>query len=299
MASRLQKLGVAVAAVTILVYGGAIVYLKTSETSLVYRPYVLEEGRINAPAESLHVQPVTLNATDGSRVAAWLIPPPAAVDSATAMWVLIDHGNAGNITLLKRQDFYARIRSMGVGIFAYDYRGFGQSELRAITETGVYADAQGAYDYLRKVRGIPPERIIIFGHSLGSGVAIELATHAEAAGLVVEGAYTAVDDVAAEQYPMFPVRAVMANHFRSIDRIAKVSMPKLFMHATDDQIIPYAHGRKLFDAAKEPRQFADLTGGHEDAYREDPRYLTAFGAFVKRVAPGASVPAESGSPPKD
>jgi fermentation-respiration switch protein FrsA (DUF1100 family) len=299
VSSRLQKFGATVAAVTILVYGGAVVYLKANETTLIYRPYILEEGRINAPAESLHVRPVTLNAADGSRVAAWVIPPSPTADSAAAMWILIDHGNAGNITLTKRQDFYARIRSMGVGILAYDYRGFGQSETRAITEAGVYADAQGAYDYLRKVLGVPPERIIIFGHSLGSGVAIELATHAEAAGLVVEGAYTAVDDVAAEQYPMFPVRAVMANHFRSIDRIATVSMPKLFMHATDDQVIPYAHGRKLFDTAKEPRQFVDLIGGHEDAYREDPRYLATFGGFVKRVAPGASVPAESGSPPKD
>jgi hypothetical protein len=184
-----------------------------------------------------------------------------------------------------------------VGILAYDYRGFGESEKRPIAEAGLYGDAQGAYDFLHRTRGVPANRIVIFGHSLGSGVAVELATHADAAGLVLEGAYTGVDLVAKERYPYFPVRTIMSNHFDSIDRIDHVSMPKLFLHARDDAIIPFSEGRTLFAKAKEPKEFVELHGGHEDAYRLDPHYLQAFAAFVRRVAPDRGPSGESPAPP--
>ena len=192
--------------------------------------------------------------------------------------------------------FYARLRGVGVGVFAYDYRGFGESDQRPIDEQGLYRDAQAAYDFLRKARGVPANRIVLFGHSLGSGVAVELATHADAAGLVLEGAFTGLDRVAAERYPYFPVRAVMANHFDSIDRISRVSMPKLIVHARDDDAIPIAHGRALFARAKEPKQFVEVAGGHEDAYRLDPRYLQAFAVFVRRIAPEHGPSGESPPP---
>ena len=281
--------------VAALAYAGAIGYLKANETTLVYHPAVeaYEGGRLNPPADSLDARPVTFASADGATLAAWVMPPRA--DSA-AMWVLVNHGNAGNITLTKRQDFYARLRNLGVGLFAYDYRGFGASEKRPIAEAGLYADAQGAYDYLRNTLHVPPQRIIIFGHSLGSGVAVELATHADAAGLIVEGAYTGVDRVAAERYPMLPVRAMMANHFPSIDRIDRVSMPKLFLHANDDAVIPFAQGRALYEKAREPKQFVETGGGHENAYRLDPRYLESFGAFVRRVSAAQGPQGESPVP---
>lgn len=277
----------------IIAYGGTLGYLKLTEASHVYHPKEagFEGGRINPPADSLHVERAVFTTTDGVRLAAWIVPAGGA--DTTGMWVLICHGNAGNITFGKRQDFYARLRAIGVGILAFDYRGFGESDARPMVEAGLYRDAQAAYEFLRRTRGVPANRIVLFGHSLGSGVAVELATHAEAAGLVLEGAFTAVDRVAQELYPYFPVRAIMANHFASIDRIPRVAMPKLILHATDDAVIPFAHSRALFEATTEPKQLVALTGGHEDAYALDPRYLQAFAAFVRRVTPGAGQSGES------
>ncbi len=293
---RLRYAAFAAVGVAVVVYLGALGYLKLTETEHVFHPSeaAFESGRINTPPESLHVERVTFPAADGAQLVGWIIP--SAGPDTTGMWVLISHGNAGNITLGKRLDYYARLRATGVGIFAYDYRGFGESEKRPIGEAGLYSDAQGAYDFLRKTRGVPASRIVIFGHSLGSGVAVELATHADAAGLVVEGAYTGVDLVAKERYPYFPVRAIMSNHFDSIDRIDHVSMPKLFLHARDDAIIPFDEGRALFAKASEPKEFVELHGGHEDSYRLDPRYLESFAAFVRRVAPDHG-PAGESSPP--
>jgi len=288
-----KRLPAVVLAMVMLAYGGAVGYLKWNETDLVYEPRNarFEAGRMNKPADSLQVSPVQFRASDDTRLSAWLIPP-ARPDSA-AVWVLVCHGNAGNLTLTKRQDFYARLRALGVGVLAFDYRGFGESEGRTPNEAGLYRDGQAAYDFLRKVRGVPANRIVLFGHSLGSGVAVDLATHAEAAGLIVEGAYTSVPNVGQERYPIFPVRLIASNRFESIDKIERVSMPKLVLHATDDQIIPYQHGRTLYAKAKEPKQFVTLTGGHEDAYRLDPRYMEAFAAFVRRVAPNQGPAGES------
>ena len=296
MVGAVRRIAAGAAMLVVLGYGGALGYLKLNETRLVYHPDIpsYESGRINPAPDSLHVEKVTFPAADSSKVAAWVIP--AAGSDTAGMWILISHGNAGNITLTRRLDFYARLRTLGANLLAYDYRGFGESEKRPITEQGLYADAQGAYTYLRRVRGVPANRIIVFGHSLGSGVATELATHIEAAGFVVEGAYTAVDGMAQARYPYLPVQAIMANHFSSLARIDRVSMPKLFLHAVDDAVVPVAHGRALFAKAKEPKQMVETTGGHEDAYRLDPRYLRAFGDFVHRVAPGNGPAGESPPP---
>ncbi len=277
-------------------YGGALGYLKVNEAQFIYHPGIAsyESGRMNPPPDSLRVEKVSFPATDGALLAAWVIP--AVASDTTGMWILVSHGNAGNISLTKRLDFYARLRVVGASILAYDYRGFGESEKRPIDEQGLYRDAEGAYNYLRRVRGVPAARIIIFGHSLGSGVAAELATHTEAAGFVVEGAFTGVDARAQELYPFFPVQALMSNHFPSLARIDRVSMPKLFLHAVDDSVIPIAHGRALFDKAREPKEFVELTGGHEDSYRLDPRYMEAFSRFVRRLEPGNGPAGESPAP---
>lgn len=296
MAGAWRKAALGTTAVVAVGYGGALTYLKVNEAKFIYHPNIAayESGKINTAPDSLHVEKVSFPATDGARLSAWVIP--AAGPDTTGMWILVSHGNAGNISLTKRLDFYARLRAIGVNILAYDYRGFGESEKRPIDEPGLYRDAEGAYNYLRRVRGVSAGRIIIFGHSLGSGVATELATHAEAAGFVVEGAFTGIDARAEELYPYFPLQALMVNHFPSLARIDRVSMPKLFLHAVDDAVIPIAHGRALFAKAREPKELVELTGGHEDSYRLDPRYMEAFSRFVRRLSPGSEPAGESPAP---
>src|SRR5438132_10011297 len=116
-----------------------------------------------------------------------------------------------------------------------------------MNEAGLYTDARAAYDFVRDSLHAPSSRIIIFGHSLGTGVATQLASTVPAAGLVLEGAYQSLDRIGQEMYPWLPVSLIMTNHFPSIDRIADVAIPKLFLHAADDDVIPIAHARALLD----------------------------------------------------
>jgi fermentation-respiration switch protein FrsA (DUF1100 family) len=272
----MRRLLRATLAVPALAYLGAIGYLSANERALVFHP---ADRTVRLPPSelALAVEPVTFRAADSTRIAAWVIPA-AAGDSAP--WMLICHGNYGNIGYGGRPRFYADMRDLGINLLAFDYRGFGASE-GASDERGVYEDARAAYDWLRRERHVPESRIVIFGHSLGSGVATELATHVHAAALIVEGAFTSVPDRGQELYPYLPVRLIARNRFASIEKVGTIPMPKLFLHAVDDSVIPFAHGRALFAAASEPKQFVALHGGHEDAYRLDhDRYFGGIRAFL-------------------
>lgn len=261
-------------------YAGAVGYLKLHEREFIFQP---AERHVAASASrfELHEKRVTYPSTDGVTLSAWIVPAAAASSSGT--WLLICHGNLGNIGYGQRPEFYASMRDLGVNLFAFDYRGFGESG-GAPDERGLYADATASYQYLTRTLRVPPERLILFGHSLGSGVAIELASRVPAAGLIVEGAYTSIADRGQELYPLFPVKLIATQRFPSLDRIPLIDMPKLFLHSPEDAVIPYAHGRRLFEAARAPKRFVDVRGGHEDAYRIDKTvYYGAIGEFLRDV----------------
>ena len=170
--------------------------------------------------------------------------------------------------------------SLGLSLLAFDYRGYGESG-GAPSEQGLYRDADAAYRYLREDRGVPADRIVVFGHSLGSAVAIDLASRVPAAGLIVEGAFTSAVDRGQELYPYIPVRWIARSRFGSIDKVAGITVPKLFLHAARDEVIPLAHGRRLFEAAREPKTFVELQGGHGDAFDVDSaRYFGSIGKFL-------------------
>ena len=230
---------------------------------------------------------MSFKAADSTPLSAWLIP--AARATPEAPWVLISHGNYGNIGYGGRPQFYAWFRDLGVNLFAYDYRGFGASE-GSPSEAGVYADAAAAYRYLTDSLHVPPSRIVLFGHSLGTGVTIELARHVSAAGLIVEDAYTSVVDRGQEVFPVLPIRLIARSRFASIDKVGALRLPKLFLHARNDRTIPIEHGRKLFAAAAGPKEFVELNGGHADAYAADRvRYYGAIDAFIRRVTASSPV----------
>ena len=267
--------------VVTVVYAGAVGYLKLYERDFIFRP---GERRVAVPGSrfSLREQRVSYTSSDGVALAAWIVPAGGASPSDT--WLLICHGNFGNVGYGPRPEFYASMRDLGVNLLAFDYRGFGDSG-GTPEEEGLYEDATASYRYLTGPLGVAPDRIFIFGHSLGSGVAIELATRVPAAGLIVEGAYTSIADRGQELYPLFPIRLIAGQRFPSLDRIASISMPKLFLHSPEDAVIPYAHGRRLFEAAREPKRFVDVRGGHDNAFRVDRMvYYGAIAAFVR--APG-------------
>lgn len=285
----------ALAVVAMLVtagYGAAATYVKLQETQLVYHP---GERRVVLPDSALGITPrvVHFASGDGTALVGWLVFASGA-DSATGAWLIDCHGNAGNISSYGRPKWAAWMRQQGLNVFAFDYRGFGESG-GTPHEKGLYRDAEAAYRYLVDSLGVAPERIVIYGHSLGSGVATHLASRVPAAGLIVEGAFTAAADRGQELYPWLPVRLLSTNDFDSIGRIRGIAMPKLFIHATDDEIIPYAHGQRLYEAATAPKRFLTVTGGHEHAFEADRvRYYSAIRAFADTATGRYAIPGAKG-----
>ncbi len=241
---------------------------------LIYHP----SGSLEAtPADvGLEYDEVTIETEDGVRLSAWHVP--AADPLGT---VLFFHGNAGNMAgRLHVVRLYRRLR---MNVLILDYRGYGRSEGRP-SETGTYRDAEAAWQYLVRERGVPPEDILIAGRSLGGAVAVWLAARHEPAGVILESTFTSVVDRARELLPIFPVDLMVRHRYDSLERIGDIRCPKLFVHGRDDRTVPIHHGRRLFEAAAEPKTFLALEGGHEDAVLKSARrYEEALGQFVEKT----------------
>jgi len=175
-----------------------------------------------------------------------------------------------------------------MNILAIDYRGYGESEGHP-TETGLDLDSMAAYRYLSEVLRVSQERILIFGHSLGAAVAVNLAVHVRAAALIVEGAFASLPDLAQELYPFLPVKLIARNHFDSVSRIANVHGPKLFIRARGDRLVSEANFNRLYQAAPEPKRLLEVRGGHAYADgRDDQEFLRGLHQFLSTTRSLAS-----------
>jgi fermentation-respiration switch protein FrsA (DUF1100 family) len=266
-------------AAAVVIYCGILLLLRIYESRLIYFPGPERTLLPPAPSLRLPVQRVEFSTADDVRIVAWSIP----AEPSSEWWLLICHGNAGNLSQFDRPLHYAGLRQLGLNLLAFDYRGYGESE-GSPSEAGLYRDADAAYRYLRENLSVSPSRIIIFGHSLGSAVAIDLASRVPSAGLIAEGAFTSAVDRGAELYPYIPVRWIAASRFSSFDKISRVTVPKLFLHAVRDEVIPLAHGRRVYQKATEPKRFVELQGGHGDAFEADStRYFGAVADFLRSL----------------
>lgn len=287
---RFRK-GMLIASVVLLAtYCAVLVWFRLNEDRLLFHP---DRGKVAAAPAALELDShdVAFTSSDSTPLTARVIPPPATVPAATAAWILYLHGASGNVGTAGYNEAWAKFRHMGLGVLAVDYRGFGASGGKP-SEAGLYRDAYAAYAYLTRDLGVTPSRIVIYGYSLGSAVAIDLAARVAASGLIVEGSLLSVPIRAAELYPYFPVARLARNRFASLEKVAGVSMPKLFVHARGDTDIPIAHGRKLFDLARAPKFFQEVAGDHTSAYRVDPGFFVAIERFV--VGLGLPVAREGG-----
>lgn len=278
MRFRIPRAAWAALVVPLLGYGGFVGALAWIENRLVF-PVALSSRRLGPPDARLGLSPerVTTLTSDGVRLVGWQM----GSDSA-ARWILIFHGNAGNLADGGRPEHYARLRSLGLNVLTFDYRGYGESE-SVPTEAGLYRDADAAFAFLRDSLGVPPERTLLFGHSLGSAIAVDLASRVQAAGLILDGAFTSAPDAARSAYPFVPVRLIMRNRFASDEKIARAAMPKLFLHGRWDQVIPLELGRRLYERALMPKTFVQLSGGHDDAFLMDSAgYFGAVAAFLSK-----------------
>jgi fermentation-respiration switch protein FrsA (DUF1100 family) len=272
---RLGRVLVVVGILAIAAYAGGMIWLVTQETRIIFaagRP--LGELRPAAPFEDVWIPAET----GGPRQRLWLMR--TASDSAARPWVLYLHGNASNVATRLNILHCEQLRALGLNVLAAEYRGFGGMD-GVPTEAGLDADARHAYDYLRQQVHADPRRIIVYGWSLGSAVAVDLTSRVEEAAVILEGAPASLVAVGARRYPYFPIRLLIRNPFESIRKIAHVGSPVLFLHSREDAVIPFDEGRRLFDAAREPKQFVEVSGGHVYASEKDPRFFPAIRSFLQ------------------
>lgn len=221
---------------------------------------------------------VRLRTEDGVSLHGFFLPAPGASRA-----LLFLHGNAGNAS--HRLPNAAELVRLGTHVLLPDYRGYGLSE-GSPGETGVYRDARAAFEYLRDVRGVPEERIVVFGRSLGSAVAVDLVRDRPIAGLILESTFTSAADVARGTFGW--LGAVLARgRFDVAGRIAQVRCPLLFFHGDRDGIIRLELGRRLFELAPEPKAFKVIPGaGHNDTIQVGGHaYFARIGRFLDEVAP--------------
>jgi len=221
----------------------------------------------------LPLEDVWFPAADGTKLFGWYVEAPA--DRPVILWC---HGNAGN--LIHRLDNLGRFFRSALSVFVFDYRGYGRSQGRP-SEEGLYLDAVGAYDYVARTRMIRPERIILFGRSLGAAVAGDLAAQKPAAGLVLESSFPSIEAVARFHYGGLPLHWLLGAKFRLIDRLPQLSLPKLIIHGDQDDIIPLPLGRQVFDAASPPKSmYVVPSARHNDTYLVGGNdYFTRFADF--------------------
>lgn len=264
-----------VVVLAILAYGGAMIWLYTQETRLVFRAITdLGDRRPSQPYEQID-QVAEGGGAPSAR--AWVLP---AAPPDERPWVVYLHGNDSNIASRLNILHEERLRALGLNVIAAEYRGFGGLD-GVPTEAGVGEDARRWYDYLRNQRHVDPRRIVIYGWSLGSAVAVTLASQVDEAAVILEGAPASVVAIGQQQYPYFPIRLLIRNPFESIKRIDRIGSPVLFLHSPEDTVIPFAEGRKLFAAAPAPKQFVEVSGGHVYASEKDPRFFPAVRAFLQ------------------
>jgi len=226
------------------------------QRALLYHPDRSEPAPAIAAASGLEA--VRLLTEDGLDLLAWYAPAPP--ERAT---IVLFHGNAGNIS--HRADKARLFIAGGYGVLLAEYRGYGGNPGDP-TEDGLYHDGRAALKYLAGV-GVDTQSVVLYGESLGSGVAVELARDHAVRALVLEAPYTSIPDVGARHYPFLPVRALASDRFENLEKIAAVRAPILVVHGARDNVVPFDLGRRLFDAAPEPKQSLFLShAGHNDLY---------------------------------
>ena len=244
--------------------------------------YVLQSHMMYAPRRHLTATPsdmglaferIEFETSDQISLIGWWVP---AADASTT--VLFCHGNAGNISGLMER--IALFQDLGMSLFAFDYRGYGESGGHP-TERGTYLDAEAAWSVLVHRLGILEREIVVYGLSLGGPIAARLAGLRTPAGLVLEGTFTSLPDLASELFPIFPARFLARYEYPTLDFVQKVDCPVLIVHSREDRLVRIAHATRLLESASEPKQFLEVEGAHGDVLsRSAVPYASALAKFA-------------------
>ncbi len=277
------------AVTALLVYAAVVGLLYLGQRQLLYLPRTTTPQPADWGAEDMAV--ARYPTEDGLTLAGW--HSPAEPGRATVVYF---HGNAGHYGDRALKTRY--LREAGYGLLLAGYRGYGGNPGRP-TEQGLKADGRAAVAWLQ-ARGVPPHRIVLYGESLGSGVAVPLAAGRSIGAVVLEAPFTSITDVAARLYFFAPVRWLLRDRFESIEIIGQVDAPLLIVHGERDTTVPVDHGRRLLEAATEPKQGIWVAeAGHADLHLHG--LADAVLAFLDRHAPStaAAPQASEGQTPAD
>lgn len=273
------------------VYAALLIGVFLFQSRLVYFPGMGREFSATPRDAGLEHEEVRLNTGDGESLHAWFVPAPQSRGT-----VLLFHGNAGNIS--HRLDYLPMLHRLGYSSFIFDYRGFGKSS-GSPSEQGTYRDAEAAWRYLTVTREIEPRRIALLGESLGGAVAAWLASRQPPGALVLASVFTSIPDMGAEALPFLPVRLLSRFDYNTLAYLKDVRSPVLIAHSREDDIVPYRHGRALFEAAREPKTFLEMRGGHNDSFLfSQEAWVRELGAFLDRHVGESAASAQAVNPAK-
>lgn len=249
-------------AIATALYGAMSFLLYTRQTRLIFFPDAVLESTpavVGVPYEEVWI-PLRNGQGVTERIHGWWMPVSQQERGA----LLYFHGNGGNIG--SNVNHAARFHRMGLSVLLVDYRGYGQSEGAFPQEATVYQDAQAAWNYLTQQRGYRPEQVMIFGHSLGGAIAINLAVQQpQAAGLIVQGSFTSMGEMAHRTTPFsfLPINWLLTQRFNSIEKVSRLEMPVFYIHGVEDREVPADMSQSLYEASPTPKHIWLVPGaGH-------------------------------------
>jgi fermentation-respiration switch protein FrsA (DUF1100 family) len=273
-----------------IAYGAVLVLVFLFQSHLVYFPGTGREAVATPQSYGLRYDALKIRTADNETLDAWWVPAEAARGA-----VLFFHGNAGNIS--HRIDYLQMFHRLRYSTLIVDYRGYGKST-GTPSEAGTYRDAEAAWEHLRHALLARPQDIVIAGESLGAAVATWLAAEVSGAGregpraVLLFSTFTSATDLGAEVYWFLPVRLISRIGYDNLANLKRIRAPVFIAHSRDDEIVPDAHGRKLYAAAADPKAFLEMRGGHNDGFIfMRPEWVAELGAFLDRHRAPSPFPA--------
>ena len=286
--------------VPFLIYVRKCIRFYRIQSHFLYNPQL--ELDIKSRNKTIEHEEITYQTTDGITIFAWYVPfkpkvskaadnsktpgelkesIPSEVPRKSRGVILFCHGNAGNVS--QRIDSFKIFRELGFSTFIFDYRGYGKSKGKP-SEKGTYRDAEGAWNYLVREKKVKPEEIIVFGRSLGGGIASYLAKKYQPRALIIESSFTSIPDMVKILFSKPPSRLLLRFKYNTRERLKDIHCPVLIIHSPDDRTIPFVCGEVLYKTANPPKKFLRIKGDHLYGFIKSKRkYIKGLRKFVDKL----------------
>jgi len=251
-----------------------LIFVFSFQRNLLYHPSVDNYHKDEVTNEPTEIEKVKITTVDNINLVAWFYNK----NIEKFKTILFFHGNAGSLE--NRTYKLNHFKDLNVNFLIIAWRGFSGNAGKP-NEAGLYSDAASAIKWL-KLKGVTEKNIILYGESLGTGVAVEVAQNKNYAGIILESPYTSMVNVGKKHYPFFPVRFLLKDKFENHKKITNISVPVLIIHGKIDKIVPFAMGKKMYQLANEPKFFySQEYGDHMVDY--DEKLLSALKKFIQSL----------------